>query len=35
LCDAVADTAGAADHEDLPGAEIQFVHLPTIFFLLV
>src|SRR5216684_729805 len=32
LCDAVADTAGAADHEDLLGAEIQFVHLSIPFF---
>jgi hypothetical protein len=26
LCNAVADTAGAADHQHLLAAEIQFVH---------
>ena len=29
LCNAVADAAGAADHQNLPAAEIEFVHALT------
>src|SRR5258708_25748663 len=35
LCNAIADAAGAADHQNLPAAEIEFVHVLTRLLLLL